>query len=504
MTTAAPVADAISRIPLRTKFFFGLGAMAEGIALTAIGGYAMLFYNQVLGVDPILAGLAISASLVLDGFADPIVGSLSDRTRHRLGRRHLYMYLAPLPVALSLLAIFNPPETLAGLWLFAWFAAFVVTLRVCMAAYHVPHLALGGEMSPDYTERSRIMSWNNLMGMLGVSGTSFVALTFFFHKTPEYPRGVLNPEAYAPFSIAAASVGFLCLMASAWYTRDRIKLAPPVPDDVEPFSPFAFFKDLGAAFANRNYLWLLIAYFFLSLMLGVRQGLNLYVNTFFWDFTSEQIRWFVIGTITGYFAGFYVTAWLHGRFDKKIAIVVTCVALSAIPSIPIYLRLIGVAPPPGDPSLLGFVITFAGLAAMAGSIMNISVMSALADIADENEVKMGFRQEGVLYSTRALFSKLDSAIGHFFASVALAVIAFPEKAKPGEVKPEVLEHLGWVDGPVAMIPGLVAAFFYARYRINKDSYEKTKATLADLRRARSGEPALAPGGTGETIDPAPG
>jgi Na+/melibiose symporter-like transporter len=147
-----------------------------------------------------------------------------------------------------------------------------------------------------------------------------------------------------------------------------------------------------------------------------------------------------------------------------------------------------VAPESGSAALLPFLIIFAGLAAMVGSIMNISVMSALADIADENEVKYGYRQEGVLYSTRALFSKLDSAIGHFFASVALAVIAFPKKAAPGHVDQDVLNHLGLVDGPVAMIPGLIAAFFYARYRINKSSYEATKARLAELRIARATAP----------------
>ncbi|CAN5777172.1 MFS transporter [soil metagenome] len=479
------------RVPLRTKFFFGLGAGAESITLAAVGGYAMFYYNQVLGLPATLAGLAITVSLVLDGFADPIVGSLSDRTRGKLGRRHPYMYIAPIPVALCILALFNPPAHFAPVWLFVWFASFIVTLRIFMAVYHVPHLALGGELSSDYTERSRVMSWNNLLGMLGAAGASFVALTFFFHKTAEYPRGLLNPHAYAHFAIAIAGSGLVLLSASAWFTRDRIPLLPKTPDDLPAFTPFEFMKDMGSAFSNRNYVYLLIAYFFLSLMLGVRQGLGLYMNTFFWEFTSEQIRWFVIGTMSGYFLGFATAARLHGRFDKKIAIIVTCVLLSTIPAIAPVLRILGLFPEPGQPMLLPLIIVFTGLGSCVASIMSISVMSALADIADENEVRYGYRQEGVLYSTRALFSKIDSAIGHFFAGVALDIVAFPEKAQPGHVDRQTLMDLALVDAPFAAIPGLIAVFFSGRYKINQKSYEATQAILRERRREKAAQAAPA-------------
>ena len=480
-----------ARVPLRTKFFFGLGAGAESITLAAVGGYAMFYYNQVLGLPATLAGLAITVSLVLDGFADPIVGSLSDRTRGKLGRRHLYMYIAPIPVALCILALFNPPAHFAPVWLFVWFAGFIVTLRVFMAVYHVPHLALGGELSSDYTERSRVMSWNNLLGMLGAAGASFVALTFFFHKTAEYPRGLLNPHAYAPFAMAIAGSGLVLLFASAWFTRDRIPLLPKTPDDLPAFTPFEFMKDMGSAFSNRNYVYLLIAYFFLSLMLGIRQGLGIYMNTFFWEFNSEQIRWFVIGTMSGYFLGFATAARLHGRFDKKIAIIVTCVLLSTIPAIAPVLRILGVFPEPGQPMLLPLIIVFTGLGSCVASIMSISVMSALADIADENEVRYGYRQEGVLYSTRALFSKIDSAIGHFFAGVALDIVAFPEKAQPGHVDRQTLMDLALVDAPFAAIPGLIAVFFYGRYKINRKSYDATQAILRERRREKAAQAAPA-------------
>ena len=124
------------------------------------------------------------------------------------------------------------------------------------------------------------------------------------------------------------------------------------------------------------------------------------------------------------------------------------------------------------------IAAFGALGAVSGSILNISVMSALADIADENAARYGVRQEGVLYSARTFFAKLDASIGHGVAAVALALIAFPDKAVPGEVAADTIFWLGMIDSPLAIIPGVIAAVLYAQYRIGKSDYEETRRQLA--------------------------
>jgi glycoside/pentoside/hexuronide:cation symporter, GPH family len=117
------------------------------------------------------------------------------------------------------------------------------------------------------------------------------------------------------------------------------------------------------------------------------------------------------------------------------------------------------------------------------------VMSALADIADENELKHGLRQEGVLYSTRALASKMDLAIGTALAGIVISMIKLPAKAVPGEVAPDILYNMALWDGVMASIPGLIAVVFYARYRITLQSYEATKAALDSRRAGLAAQPA---------------
>ena len=466
------------RLPIRTKLAFGLGSAAETIALAATGSYAMFYYNQVLGLSATLAGLAITASLIFDGLADPIFGSLSDRTRSRLGRRHPFMYAAPLPVALSLIAVFNPPTGLPQVWLFGWFALFVVSLRVSMAVYHTPHLAMGGELSSDYTERTRVMSYSNLFGAAGGAGTGLVALSLFFHKTPAYPRGLLNPAGYPPFALAAAASAFAILMLSAWSTRRRSASLPPPGPRVAPFSPLVFAKDIAAAFRNENYLFLLIAVFFFSVLVSLRAGLSLYMNTFFWGLTSEQIRWFSLASFSGYLVSFAGTARLNHVFGKRRVMAACAVLYGVIPATPTVLRLAGLLPGAQSPVLFAILFASATIGATIGGVIAITALSALADIADQNQLRYGLRQEGVLFSTRTLFSKIDSAVGNLVVGVALDLMHFPKHADPHLIAPAALWRLGLLDGPLAVIPGVVAAFFYARYAIDRGSYDETRRKLA--------------------------
>jgi len=72
------------------------------------------------------------------------------------------MFAAPLPLVVTIYFIFNPPAGIEGLDLFAWFAFFTVLMRISSTLFAVPHLAMGAELSDDYIERTRVMSYNNV------------------------------------------------------------------------------------------------------------------------------------------------------------------------------------------------------------------------------------------------------------------------------------------------------------------------------------------------------
>ena len=196
-------------LPFRTRFAYGIGATAESAITMAFNTFNFLYYNNVLGLSGTLCGLAVTIALFFDAISDPIVGSISDRWRSRLGRRHPFLYAAPIPMALCFLCIYMPPEGLSDLPLFLWFTGFTVLLRTAQTLYQVPHLALGAEMTSGYRERSVLMSYNTIFGLIGTFGVFFLGWSWF--GTLE--GGTTNREGYAAMSVAIAAFSVFSIVA---------------------------------------------------------------------------------------------------------------------------------------------------------------------------------------------------------------------------------------------------------------------------------------------------
>jgi GPH family glycoside/pentoside/hexuronide:cation symporter len=471
---AAPVKPA-PPLTVRDKVSFGLGSTAEALVFTATSSFTLLFYNQVRGLDAGLVGLALAVGLFVNAFIDPMVGSWSDRTRSRWGRRHPFMIGAVIPAALLFYLLYNPPE-FPQLGQLIWLGVMNTLLLQVMTAYHTPHLALGGELSQDYLGRTSVMSYNTFCLWMGDTLGWLLAFRVFFSATEKFPNGALDPSRYPPFSIVVAVLIVLILGYSSWSTMNRIPYLPQPAEGQKRFGLPELWRDVRQALANRNYVVLLVGLFFLSLMTGVRAGLWLYTATYFWRLDNSQISLFVIGSFSGYLFAAFAVKRLHARFDKRWTGALALMLYSLGPAIPLALGYFGLLSA-DTPGILWILIAFSVLQHAPYSLMITTVTSALADIADENELKFGVRQEGVLYATRTFFQRVDQALGTALAGWVLTLIAFPSHAKPGEVPQQVLLALAAAFA-LSAIPGLIAGIFYGMLRVTRATYETTRSALA--------------------------
>ena len=136
------------------------------------------------------------------------------------------MFAAPIPVMACLFLIYSPPESFDSFGLFLWLTVLTVIMRSSMTLFHVPHLALGAELSADFTERTRVMSTNTLLGAVGGFGFAYFAYSFFFAATPEFANGMLNRSAYADLAITAALLGGVIMVLSTLFTMRVIPRLP--------------------------------------------------------------------------------------------------------------------------------------------------------------------------------------------------------------------------------------------------------------------------------------
>ncbi len=457
------------------KISYSLGSTAEAIVITTTSSFLLLFYNQVRGLPASHVGMALAAGLIVNAVFDPLVGSWSDRTRSRWGRRHPFMFASILPAALLFFAVFNPPS-IGELGQLIWLAVMNTALLQAMTLYHTPHLALGGEFSADYLERSSVMAYNTFCLWMGDTLGWILSFRVFFAATQQFPNGALDPARWPVFSATVAITIVVLLGYSSWSTRSRIPYLPKPAAGTPGFSGRELLRDVGRTLANRNYVVLLLGLFFISLMTGVRGGLWLYGASYFWRLTNEQISWFALGSFAGYLFAAFVVRRLHRRFDKRWTGAFALLLYSIGPAIPLGLGWLGVLTP-DTPYLLTILIAFSILQHAPYSVMTTTIYSALADIADELELKYGMRQEGILYSTRTFFSRVDQALGTALAGWVLTMIVFPAKAVPGQVDNVVLMGLA-AAFVLSTIPGLIASIFYAMLRVTRDTHDATRKAIA--------------------------
>ena len=372
------------RLLIRTKLAFGVGAVAEGRCSSPSTPSTSSSTTTCSGCSGTLCGLAVTIALVLDAISDPLVGSLSDRLRSRLGRRHPFLYAAPIPLAICFYCIYVPPEGLARRRAVRCGSRLRRAAAPGMTLYHVPHLALGAELTCDYHERSVVMSYNSIFAVVGGAAAFVLRLDL-----------VLGAAAAAARR-AAATRG--SARASRWsrrsrssrrriVTRDQVRAAAqPAPrcrasrcasaaarDRRLPAEPQLPRPDGGLRAAQRDHRHA-------RDLEPVRGAVLLGAAR------EPAPRRSALRAAPAFLLAFLFTVRLHRRFDKRNSIVGAIAGGGVGATLPVVLRLLGLFPENGSPLLLPLLLLSVFVFAGGIAVLMISLMSALADIADEHEL----------------------------------------------------------------------------------------------------------------------
>jgi len=472
----------LGRVGLRTKFTYGFGSIAEGVKDTAFHTFLLFYFNQVLGLPGVLGGTAIFIALCVDAITDPLVGSLSDNLHHRFGRRHPFMYASALPMGVFFWLLFNPPDGLGEYGLFAWFTVFAILVRSSMTLYSIPSNSMVAELTDNYDERTSLVSWRFLFGWAGGLTFTQVAYRVFFATGDGMQDGRLNAAAYGGFALVGGLAIVIAILICTLGTHRLIPLLRSPPDRSR-FTLQRFFDELGEVLGNRSYRMLVIGSLFASVAGGFYNVVGLYVNTYFWEFSSEQIAGIALALAISLALGIGLARPLSAAFEKRrIAIWLSMFGIFFGP-LPIFLRLLGWLPPNGHPALLPIIVVHTVLLVTAIIIIGIVIASMIADTVDENELVTGKRQEGMFASAISFTAKATSGVGGFLAGLALDAIAFPTQAEPGSIPAEKVDALGFAVGPVLMGLYVLSMVFLRRYRLTRARHEEILAELARRRGA---------------------
>jgi Na+/melibiose symporter-like transporter len=211
---------------------------------------------------------------------------------------------------------------------------------------------------------------------------------------------------------------------------------------------------------------------------GTYVALWVYIYSYFWEFTNEQISFIAIPmALAALILPQVMARWAAGREKKTVAITGLLGAM-AINVVPISLRLLGLFPLNGSEALFWIMLVAGFFETCLFLVFDICWRSMISDLTEQTELETGRRNEGVISSTITFSTKCADALGTLIAGVLLSLIAFPTETAVGEVPPDIIVKLGLIYGPVVFLIWMGVILSISRYRISRSSHQETLEQLA--------------------------
>jgi GPH family glycoside/pentoside/hexuronide:cation symporter len=463
------------RVPFVTKINYGIGAIAYGIKDNGFSVFLLLYYNQVVGLPAGTVGTVIAIALVFDAMIDPVIGALSDRTHTRWGRRHPWLYASALPIGLSWLLLWHPPQG-SQATILGWLLVTAVLTRAAIATNEVPSLAMAPELTPDYHERTSVLRYRYLFGWIG--GLVMLMLAYGWFLSP--PRGSLSGPLATPGYQAFALFGAIAMAAtvliSALGTHKR--LAHPPAKRIAAQSVGATLKAAGETLSNRAFLILMLAGIFGYTNQGIGFAMSTYNLNYVWQFKTGALLIYALALFSGVVVIFLVVAPI-ARALGKVRAAALLMLVSAIFTVSSYtLRLLGLFPETGSVALLPTFLILNTIGTACGVGSTIVGASMMSDVVEASEEKTGRREEGLFFAGALFMQKCASGIGIFLTGLILAAAQFPEKAVPGQVDVAALDRLTLFFIIATLVISAVSAAIFLRFPFGEAEHNARIAALA--------------------------
>lgn len=457
------------KLNFSTKLAYGAGDLGPAITANILGIFLLIFFTNVAGIKPGLAGSILMIGKIWDAINDPIVGMLSDRTVSKWGRRHSWMIFGAIPFGLTfILQWIVPPLNQWGL--FFYYVAIAILFNTFYTAVNLPYTALTPELTQDYDERTSLNSFRFAFS-IGGSILSLVLALVIFGAFKNQPL-----QQYLVLSSICAVISTLALYWCVFGTRKRVLKTEQLRQKEQPADSMSYLEQLKVAFSNRPFLFVIGIY--LCSWLAVQNTVSVipyFVKNYMGMGDQDYITILMVVQATSMVMLFVWTA-VSQRVGKK-AVYFMGMSLWIIAEVGLFFL---------QPGQIWFMRLLAMMAGVGVSTAYLIPWSMIPDVIELDELNTGQRREGVFYGFMVLLQKVALAIGLFIVGWVLQQSCFIETVagQPTPVQPEsALWAIRWMVGPVPLVVlllGLLLAYFYP---ISREVHAEILLKLAERKQS---------------------
>jgi glycoside/pentoside/hexuronide:cation symporter, GPH family len=437
----------MQRLSITEKVGYSCADAAANFVFMTMILFQKNFYTDVFGLAAGTAATILLAARLWDAVVDPIVGTLSDRTRTRWGKFRPWILFTALPWCIVMVLAYKTPQGWTTNQMILYAAITNILLMSIYSMNNMPYSALGGVMTADVNERAKLNSYR----FVAVNAAQFIVGGF---TLPLVARFAAKHAGSGDVQLADTQYGWqttmtiwavacmVLFMITFLTTRERIQPPPQQKSnakqdfaDLLRNSPWAIMfamtvvhfcilafrggalYDYYQHYADKSALYDWVSSLHLNLTkpplaagekpTGFVDGvLGYVVHADKSNLASSNVAGVAYSIInmlnTGTTILFIIlTASFARRFGKKI-VAVTGFGLATLTSLAFYVL---------SPTNIWGMVALTLLTAVAYAPTIAMVWAIYADVADYSEWKTGRRFTGIVFATIGFGLKSGLAIG---------------------------------------------------------------------------------------------
>ena len=438
--------------------------------ITKGGAMQYILPGLVIGGFLTVLGLVTALSRVFDAVTDPLIASLSDRSKNKRGRRIPFMQYAAIPLAVVTVLLFCAPVQKISGWNVAWISIFIVLFYLFMTMYCTPYNALISEFGKTQDDRMFI---STAISLTYFGGTLLAYTPFVFAGLMRGSVGFA--WSYRICFIVLAVIAAVCMLLPTFLIKEK-DFVDTVPSNAN------MFKSLASTFKNKDFsvfalsdimYWVGLTLFQTGLPFFVKVSMKL----------DESFTMYFLGGMTVLSAAFYpIVSKLVKKFGKKKLTIAGFLGLAVAYVIAMLIGIIGTTVIPG----VVYGVLICVIAAFPMALLGIIPQSIVADVAEADGINTGENREGMFFAARTFAMKFGQSLAMLLFT-SLAIIGTTQNKNSNDITASVTGMT--VVGAVAVafcIIGAVILLFYNEKKIMK-TITKDETALGEIPKAEDGE-----------------
>ncbi len=470
----------MQKLPFKEKIGYGVGAVGLDLSYGLFYSYLSIYLTDALGITPWFLLILTPLARIWDGINDPMMGSIVDVSRNKMGKYRPWILRGAILNAIVLILMFNTPAGIAGSKaVYAYVAIFYVLWGMTNTLADIPYWSMIPSFANEEKDRNLISTIARTFSGLGqgIIGILTVPMVAILSRSKEsslenMSSGDIQKGLGSWAAICAVLLVVFAVVCVA-STKER--------NVIQAGEKFSFKKAISVIKNNDQLLVFMLFAMISNAGYYMTSGISNYYFKSVTGVWGNQSIFFTLGAV-GSVLGLLVIPVcskfnLTNRSTYKISL-----SLAAAGYIGMAIVGYGFG---GNVFGLGvcYMVASIGIGSM---FVNQTVM--LSDIVDYGEYKLGTRNQSLTFSMKGFLQKMAYTIQSIimYASFGITkyqVVTGNQVVQQTSMSKSAISALMFIVPPLFILISL--AIFSKKYKIHGQFKTEILEAIAQKREAEN-------------------